>query len=52
MLASITPEGRQVLQQATDAIVSAQFALSSLTDEQCDELTQLLAPPRAAAGDF
>ena len=52
VLASITPEGRQVLQQATDAIVSAQFALSSLTDEQCDELTQLLAPPRAAAGDF
>lgn len=52
VLASITPEGRQVLQQATEAIVSAQFALSSLTDEQCDELTGLLTPPRSAAGDF
>lgn len=52
VLASITPEGRQVLQQATEAMVSAQFALSSLTDEQCDELTGLLTPPRSAAGDF
>ena len=52
VLASITPEGRHVLQQATDAIVAAQFGLSSLTDEQCDALTALLSPPRSAAGDF
>lgn len=52
VLASITPEGRQVLQQATDVIVAAQFGLSSLSDDECDELTSLLGPPRSAAGDF
>lgn len=52
VLASITPQGHRVLQQATDAIVDARFGLSSLTDEQCDELTALLTPPRSAAGDF
>ncbi|HEU5485444.1 MAG TPA: MarR family transcriptional regulator, partial [Microlunatus sp.] len=52
VLASITPLGQQTLARATEAIVQAQFALSSLSDEQCDELTGLLTPPRAAAGDF
>jgi DNA-binding MarR family transcriptional regulator len=52
VLASITPLGQRTLQQATEAIVDAQFALSSLTDEQCDELTDLLRPPRSAAGYF
>ena len=52
VLASITPRGQQVLQQATEAIVSAQFALSAMSDDQCDELTALLTPPRSAAGDF
>ena len=52
VLASITPLGQRTLTQATEAIVNAQFALSSLSDEQCDELTELLTPPRSAAGDF
>lgn len=52
VLASITPQGQRVLLQATDAITAAQFALGSLSDEQCDELTSLLTPPRAEAGDF
>lgn len=52
VLASITLEGRRVLQQATDAIVAARFGLSSLSEEQCETLTELLTPPRAAAGDF
>ena len=52
VLASITAEGRAVLQQATDAIVGARFALGALTDEQCEQLTALLTGPRRAAGDF
>ena len=52
VLASITPKGRTVLDQATEAIVSARFALGALSDSECDQLTSLLTQPRAAAGDF
>jgi len=52
VLASITAEGRAVLAQATDAIVRAQFALGSLNEADCAQLTDLLTPVRASAGDF
>jgi len=52
VLAWITPQGRQVLAQATEAILRAQFALGSLSEDDCDRLTDLLTPARAAAGDF
>jgi DNA-binding MarR family transcriptional regulator len=52
VLASITPEGRAVLAGATEAIVRAEFALGSMDEESCDDLTRLLTGPRAAAGDF
>jgi DNA-binding MarR family transcriptional regulator len=52
VLASITPKGRAVMQQATDAIVAAQFGLGSLSEDDCDQLTKLLTTPRTAAGDF
>jgi hypothetical protein len=41
-----------VMDQATDAIVSAQFALGALSEQDCDALTRLLTRPRQAAGDF
>ena len=52
VLASITPQGRLVLAQATEAILGAQFALGALSEDDCDRLTDLLTPARAAAGDF
>jgi DNA-binding MarR family transcriptional regulator len=52
VLASITPHGRQVLAEATEAILQARFALGSLSEDDCDRLTDLLTPARAAAGDF
>ncbi|CAA9291920.1 MAG: Transcriptional regulator, MarR family [uncultured Friedmanniella sp.] len=52
VLAAITPKGRDVMQQATDAIVGARFALGSLSEEECEQLTALLTTPRSAAGDF
>jgi DNA-binding MarR family transcriptional regulator len=52
VLASITPKGREVMEQATELIVGARFALGALSEEQCDELTDLLTTPRTAAGDF
>jgi DNA-binding MarR family transcriptional regulator len=52
VLASITPKGRTVLDQATEAVVNARFGLAALSDDECDQLTRLLTRPRAAAGDF
>jgi DNA-binding MarR family transcriptional regulator len=52
VLASITAKGRVVLEQATELILQAQFALGSMSEDDCDRLTELLTPPRAAAGDF
>ena len=52
VLAAITPTGREVLQRATDAIVKAKFALGAMSESECDQLTELLTSPRAAAGDF
>jgi len=52
VLASLTPRGRVVMQQATDAIVGARFGLGSLSEDECERLTALLTTPRTAAGDF
>lgn len=52
VLASITPRGRAVMSQATDAIVGAQFALGALSEPDCERLSDLLTEPRKAAGDF
>jgi DNA-binding MarR family transcriptional regulator len=52
VLAAITPKGRAVMQQATDAIVAARFGLGALSEAECEQLTALLTGPRTAAGDF
>lgn len=52
VLASLTPRGRDVMDRATQVILDAQFGLGSLSEESCDALTELLTPPRSAAGDF
>src|SRR3954453_10696490 len=35
-LRAITPRGRAVIQQATDAIVGARFGLGSLSEDECE----------------
>jgi DNA-binding MarR family transcriptional regulator len=52
VLAEITPHGREVVEAATRDLVSSDFALEALGDEQLAELSRLLAPVRHAAGDF
>jgi DNA-binding MarR family transcriptional regulator len=52
VLAAITPEGRNVMDQATKIIVEASFGLASLSESDCDRLTAMLGPVRSAAGDF
>ena len=41
-----------MLAEATEAVVSAKFALGAITEEQCDELSDILRSVRSAAGDF
>lgn len=52
VLASLTPKGEDVLARATEAVVSAQFGLGAISEDQCDELSSILRSVRAAAGDF
>ena len=52
VLASLTSRGREVMEQATQVLLEAQFGLTSLTEDDCDTLTSLLKPLRASAGDF
>lgn len=52
VLASITPAGRLLTERATETIVNARFALGSMSEDDCDRLTELLVGPRKAAGDF
>jgi DNA-binding MarR family transcriptional regulator len=52
VLAEITDEGRRLVETATRDLVSADFGLGSLSDEQLGDLSALLAPVRHAAGDF
>ncbi len=51
-LAAITPAGRRVLEQATQALVACGFGLEVLDADELDELFRLLEKLRRAAGDF
>lgn len=52
ILAEITPEGRSVVEAATEDLVSAKFALGELGAQELAGLSALLRPVRHAAGDF
>jgi DNA-binding MarR family transcriptional regulator len=51
-LASITDDGRRVVDKATEAVSSTGFGLAALTDDELDQLTALVRKVRVAAGDF
>lgn len=51
-LAEITPEGREVVTEATKVLVEARFGLESLSEEEAVELTRLVRTLRMAVGDF
>jgi DNA-binding MarR family transcriptional regulator len=52
VLAEITDRGRDLAEQATSALVDADFGLGALDERRLGELSQLLRPVREAAGDF
>lgn len=51
-LAEITPEGREVVQRATQVLVDARFGLDALTDGESVEITRLVEGLRRGVGDF
>jgi DNA-binding MarR family transcriptional regulator len=52
VLAEITDAGRAVVEAATADLVTARFALTSLSPDQLHQLSELLRPVRQDAGDF
>ncbi len=52
VLAEITPAGRDLVEVATADLVAQGFALDVLDDDSLRELSEILRPVRAAAGDF
>lgn len=51
-LARITPAGRALALQATEAVNAARFGLASMTEQEHRHLTALVRAVRVAAGDF
>ena len=51
-LCEITPDGRRLVDKATDAVTAVDLGVSGLTDREVGQLTALLGKLRRAAGDF
>ncbi|MEU1053647.1 MarR family transcriptional regulator [Streptomyces sp. NPDC005876] len=51
-LASITGEGREVVEAATRDLMAMDFGLGCYDAEECAEIFAMLRPLRVAAGDF
>ncbi|HUD77775.1 MAG TPA: MarR family transcriptional regulator [Streptosporangiaceae bacterium] len=51
-LAEITPAGREIMQQATDDLMRAEFGMSGYQPDQLDDMFGLLRSLRVTAGDF
>jgi DNA-binding MarR family transcriptional regulator len=52
VLASITEQGRQVVEKATRDLVAMDFGLAGYDEAGCRELFDVLRPLRVSAGDF
>jgi DNA-binding MarR family transcriptional regulator len=52
VLAEITPAGQALVEEATEALVGADFGLGALDDAGLRALSELLRPVRKGAGDF
>jgi DNA-binding MarR family transcriptional regulator len=52
VLATITPAGRALAEEATAALNQASFGLPGISTEQAVEITSVLRPVRVSAGDL
>jgi DNA-binding MarR family transcriptional regulator len=51
-LVEITAAGRQVMEEATEAVVATGFGLEALSPRQLDDMTKLVRKIRRSSGDF
>ncbi|MDQ1487646.1 MAG: hypothetical protein QOJ23_160 [Actinomycetota bacterium] len=51
-LAEITDDGRSVVEEATQAVTAASFAMDGLSERELEQLIRLLRKLRLSAGDF
>jgi DNA-binding MarR family transcriptional regulator len=51
-LCELTPDGRSLVAEATQAVVAVELGISGLTTKETEQLTALLAKLRVASGDF
>jgi DNA-binding MarR family transcriptional regulator len=51
-LAELTPEGRAIVDDATEAVVGAAIGVAELTERDQSDLHRILRKLRAGAGDF
>lgn len=51
-LATITDDGRRVVDKATEAVSAVRFGMAALGDDELDQITSLLRTVRIDAGDF
>jgi DNA-binding MarR family transcriptional regulator len=51
-LATITDDGRRVVDKATEAVSATRFGMAALDDDELDQITALLRTVRIDAGDF
>ncbi|MCZ9347205.1 MarR family transcriptional regulator, partial [Streptomyces sp. TRM76130] len=51
-LASITDQGREVVESATRDLMAMDFGLGAYDAEECGQIFAMLRPLRVAAGDF
>ncbi|WP_441250210.1 MarR family winged helix-turn-helix transcriptional regulator [Kitasatospora sp. McL0602] len=52
VLAAITDQGREVVEQATRELMAVDFGMEGYSAAQCHEVFELLRPLRVDAGDF
>lgn len=52
VLAEITPEGRALVERATQDLVAADFGLTAIATPERQAISELLRPIRNEAGDF
>jgi DNA-binding MarR family transcriptional regulator len=51
-LAEITEDGRRVVDKATEVVSATDFGVGALSDDELDQVTDLLRTVRIDAGDF
>jgi DNA-binding MarR family transcriptional regulator len=52
VLASITPKGRTLVRQATEALVAAKYGLAAMTTDEAEQIAKLIKNVRGRIADY